>query len=421
MSSLFSLSIYLIHALSDTRVRAALADHISTLEHYLELHQQHRARRRKLHHLLMKFLVVHCWEKMLRRINNWSSQGYIYSLGVVNLKQLGDVLASNHKTLPEKYTKRNNKELARLVISMVENGQMASAIVEPCQRAKEDWGPVVLTNLVASLRAGGTYNETTYIEFHRLLLSTLLAYGYALSALDGRQWGEEGLVQEYTRVYLCANLLRQIASSLMIRQHLWACRSLLTLPVNSSSLLALYRGYTRFSSKICRDPSDVDGPPFQDEHAPGTDEVLLTWIRLQVSHLLALGTITRAFGYPTSRIPEVSLLAVQMPPQSLTMELWTTTVDKLFTDTHAFSLSPFGPESVKDTILDHTPTKTVSSKHSVFSDFKPIHLKIPQPPTYGNPAHHCETLLVSFMLFPDKIPGGIDVGLMELLKVMFYH
>lgn len=419
MRSLFSLSIYLIHALSDTTRGAALADHISTLEHYLELHQQHRAFRRKFHHLLIKFLVVHCWEKMLRRINDWSSQGYIHSLGIVNLEELKDAVASSHETLPEKYTKRDNKELARLVVSMVENGQMASAIVEPCQRAKEDWGPVVLTNLVASLRDGGTYNETTYIEFHRLLLSTLLAYGYAINALDGRQWGKEGLVQEYTRVYLCAILLRQIASSLMIRQHLWACRSFLALPVNSSSLLALYRGYTHFPSKICRDP-DVDGAPFQDEHGANTDEVFLTWIRLQVSHLLALGTITRAFGFPISRIPQVTLLAVQMPSQSLTMELWTTTVDKLFTDINALLLDGFDAQSVKDAILDHTPTKAVPSKHSVFSDFRLIHCKKPQHPIYGNPVHHCETLLVSFMMHPDRIPGGIDVGLMELLQVMFY-
>jgi hypothetical protein len=103
------------------------------------------------------------------------------------------------------------------------------------------------------------------------------------------------------------------------------------------------------------------------------------------------------------------------------MELWTTTVDKLFTGINALLLDGFDAQSVKDAILDHTPTKAVHSKHSVFSDFRLIHCKKPQHPTYGNPVHHCETLLVSFMMHPDRIPGGIDVGLMELLQVMFYN
>jgi hypothetical protein len=118
----------------------------------------------------------------------------------MELKALKAVVASSDKTIPKKYANRNNKKLATLVISMVEKGQMASAVVEPSLRKQEDWGLVTFTNLLPSLKRGGVYDETTCVEFHRLLVTTLLAYGYALDTLNKHQQGSEGIAQKYNQL-----------------------------------------------------------------------------------------------------------------------------------------------------------------------------------------------------------------------------
>jgi hypothetical protein len=103
----------------------------------------------------------------------------------------------------------------------MEKGQMASVIMKSEQ----------LTNLAASFKGGdGVYDETTCIEFHRLLVATLLAYGRALFTLSKHQEGSGNIVEKYNRVFICASLLRQIASSPMVRQHLQACQPQLQIP-----------------------------------------------------------------------------------------------------------------------------------------------------------------------------------------------
>ena len=76
---------------------------------------------------------------MSRRTQDWSSQRCIYILGSVN----PDTLRA--RAAPPKYAMRDNKELAALVNTMVENGQMTSVIMEAC--GKPEWHLEELTNL----------------------------------------------------------------------------------------------------------------------------------------------------------------------------------------------------------------------------------------------------------------------------------
>jgi hypothetical protein len=417
------LNAYYSCSISYLRTSATLADHICTLEDYLILYQQsHEADlKKKLQTLLTKYLLVHCWEKMHRRINNWSSQGYIYILGSIQLQALTSAVA---KAIPNKYANRNNRELAALVISMVEKGQMASAVVEPCLRIQKAWGPVTFTNLLPSLKKGGIYDETTCVEFHRLLVTTLLAYGYALNAL---YQGSEGIARKYNQLFICASLLRQIASSLMIRQHLWACRSLLNLPFNNPAFLKLYHDFTHFPDFGCLDynSSDRDDEPeaFESDDMAKRDEVFLVWARLQVGHLLALGTLSRAFSSTSSKVPAVTLLAVRGPSETPRVELWTTTVDKLLSHSPGAGSDPgvdiqpypFDAVSVKAAILSHIPRETGPNMHSVFAHFRPVHNKN-QRCTFGDATFHCEVLMALLMKCPEKIPG-IDPGVMGLCRV----
>jgi hypothetical protein len=390
------------------------------LENYLEHHQTTRDGNGKiLQNFFTKYLVAQCWEKMSQWIGDWSSQGYIYLLGTINMDQLRYEVASPSAPMPKKYVNRNNAELAVLVTSMVEKGQMASVIMERCGRP--EFRSEQLTNLVASFRVGGIYDETTCVEFHRLLLATLLAYGHALIALKERSEGMESIAHKYDRVYICASLLRQIASSLMLRQHLWASQVLLSVPVTNSIAIGRYKEYTGFRSEGCNDYIlDGAGSDHLEGGSMSKVEVFLGWIRRQVAHLLALGTISRAFGVERAKIPQLSLVIVQYPQQQQpAMEPWTVTVDKLLDHTTSAPSEPplLNAESIKMTILDRTRA-TMTNQHPVFHSFKGIHLN--HQPAFGHAMMHSEMILAAFMTYSQKILGETDVDLIGLFQVMFY-
>jgi hypothetical protein len=125
-----------------------------------------------------------------------------------------------------------------------------------------------------------------------------------------------------------------------------------------------------------------------------TDEMYLQWICLQVSHLLALGTVSRAFSAPSSRVPAVSLLAVKYPQIPHAMRLWTAIIDRVFE--RAFNrTNTFDAESVKAVILEYTKFPKKLPQHSAFVHFLPIHSK--QPIMYGNSTMHCKAVLASHM------------------------
>jgi hypothetical protein len=161
----------------------------------------------------------------------------------------------------------------------VDNGLMESAIMKRC--GKEGWSSKQLTSLVESFRViqGGTYDTTTCIAFHWLLLATLLAYGFALFAFVNED-GED-VAPKYKQLFLCTGLLWQIVSSLMLHQHLFACGSILWAlpsPTNNSDMLKKFRNYTQFPKCKCNDymDPDPDDQIMEDPRVP-SDEVYLRW------------------------------------------------------------------------------------------------------------------------------------------------
>ena len=355
---------------------------------------------------------------MLRRIGDWSAQGCIYVLGSINL----DMLRSQVKlieTLPVKYTNLNNKELGVLVIWMVENELMATVVMEP---SGKPWNQQLLADLV-TLFKGGDYNKTTCADFHQLLVAALLSYGHALYALSNHKGKPKTFDQKYHRVYICASLLRQLASSLMLRQHLWVCKSLLHTPINTEHSLNNYNTYTGFPKLGCHDY--MSGGPDHDFTDEGDiDEVFLVWIRLQAAHLLALGTISRAFGSPDSKIPTICLVAVKSSQDHKpVMEDWEVTVDDIFAHTPHGNLNPqVNAEAVKKAILARTSPTTTSNRHTIFKNFNRIHNpdpNRPNAPAFGNATKHCEMVLTTLAKYPcEKILGEADGELMGLFKVI---
>lgn len=92
-------------------------------------------------------------------------------------------------SLPE-YPDCHNEDLGELVLNMVRSGQMEKAIMEECGRSDCH---SAFTNLVATFESlqlnpsqthDAMYNIDTCVEFHWLLLATLLTYGKGLCVLS---------------------------------------------------------------------------------------------------------------------------------------------------------------------------------------------------------------------------------------------
>ena len=69
------------------------------------------------------------------------------------------------------------------------------------------------------------------------LVTTLIAYGYALIALGSHKGEPVTFDEKYHHVFICNNLLCQLVSSLMLHQHQWVCKSLLHAPINTLMII----------------------------------------------------------------------------------------------------------------------------------------------------------------------------------------
>ena len=343
------------------------------------------------------YLVVQCWRKMFQRIIDWSSQGYIFELSEVPV----DKLEPNTSYAPRR--NRHNHDLARILLSMDEKDQVRSLIMEPC--GKSEWRSERLTNLLSTFtqlehqtsQHHEMYNLNTCVEFHRLLVATLLAYGIALSTLRDNK--EDGACLK--RVWHCGGLLREIASSLMLRQHLKACVAWISIPINEEGHLKRYQDYTGFPETGCQDPDVADpglgnAPGMDLDGSESSDIVFLKWIRLQVNHWLALGTLSRTVGFPSDQDAKltISLLAVNFPNSPRPMESWRDTVKNLI----SLNLNPacsYSASDVEEFIAARIARPPQPDQHRVF---KKWHKGYTFTATI-----HCEAALASLAKYADDV------------------
>jgi hypothetical protein len=302
---------------------------------------------------------------------------------------------------------------------------------------KPSWSSEQLTNLVAvfaQLKELGTpqqhdymYGPTTCVEFHWLLLATLLTFGKALFALkdtpwtSGTDWG-----QKCQHVWFCGGLLHEIASLLMLCQHLWTCQKWLSIPINKEMDLKCYQDYMGFPILLCRNPNTDnlahdDGGDISLDGSESLDQVFLKWIRLLVRHWLSLGILSRALGSPSNfqakvspEIPPVSLLAVRYPKLPLPLEPWETTVDYVVGNTPS---QLYNAKDVKNIILGYIQSAH-QTQHPLFTKWRPA--------IHGHKIHcdctiHCELALGSLTAYALQLPFEQikDYSeLKELLQVM---
>jgi hypothetical protein len=362
---------------------------------------------------------------MLCRIVNWSSQGYIYQLGTVPEQQLkpGGPYTAHTRD-------RNNLGLARVMLMMADQGMIGS-IMERCGRS--EWRSERFTNLLsafARLDEQDTpqlhldmYSADTCVEFHRLLVGTLLAFANALFVLGEQERSDvSGRKEACKQVWIVGGLLREIASSLMLRQHLKSCTPWLSIPTNDERHLRSYKQYTGFPHEGCRDPTP-DDPGLSNDLNLGLngseelDEVFLEWIRLQVIHWLSLGAISRSFGSPSYSGVElgVTLLAVKYPDRPRPVEPWKTTVHNLVS---RFSRS-YSAEDVIQCIISSVPSPCKPNQHPVFKKWAGTVAGGAKSVKFDSTVH-CEAALASLAKYADYIPiKQMHIDLTALLQVCF--
>jgi hypothetical protein len=190
-----------------------LSNHIQTVVHYLKTHKSFRDELRLPHQIYFSiYLVARCWPKMRKRINSWSSRGYIFALSAIGREDLEEEVSANFEKISAASADRHNRELAKTVAQMVRNGEMENVIMRPPGRP--EWDLTLITSLggikqdAPQHKDNGTYDVTTCFDFHQLLIATLLAYGSASKNVNAHKGkGTTGLVEQCRRVWVCGNLL----------------------------------------------------------------------------------------------------------------------------------------------------------------------------------------------------------------------
>jgi len=398
-----------------------LANHISTVEDYLKRHQRVDATQQADHEILLTaYLVTRCWLKMYRRMVTWSSQGYIYYLGTISEDKLKGLLSREIPSDQPEHPDRHNEDLAEMVLYMVRSGLMESAIMKECKGSN---CRLTLTNLVATFESresnstrlhASMYNAATCVEFHQLLLAALLAYGQGLCALNtAHNESVKVMAKGCQQVGYAGDLLRQIASSLMLRQHLSMCEGLLNIPSNDAKHLLEYQGYTHFPHDGCLNPPGDDAENAVETSSEALGNVYLTWIRLQVSHWLGVGTISRAFSASAaaaSAVPSISLIAVRYPNGPRELEPWEDTVKDLFRTTPP---ALYSVEEVVDVVIRIANQPETPGQHHVFKKWKGI---VNGKNTTAESAIHCEAALASLAKWSHSLPLTDNIDLKELLQ-----
>ena len=276
---------------------------------------------------------------------------------------------------------------------------MESAIMKECENSN---CRSTLTNLVATfeLRESNStrlhvsmYNAATCVEFHQLLLAALLAYGKGLCALNtARNESVKAMAKRCQQVGYAGDLLRQIASSLMLRQHLSMCEGLFSVPSNVAKHLLEYRNYTGFPHDGCLNPPGDDAESAVETSSEGLGDVYLMWICLQVSHWLGVGTISRAFSSPevaASTVPSIYFIAVRHPNGPRELEPWRDTMKDLFKQTPP---ELYSVEEVVEVVIRIVNQPEIPGQHHVFKKWKDI---VNGKNTTAKPAIHCEAALAS--------------------------
>jgi hypothetical protein len=444
-------------------------NHLRTLVEFLEHYSKNQEKRPQYATVFCSYLVSTCWPKMRRRMHNWISQSCIYHLGSLS----EDALRNGYRVWVKGEgvaTLRGRRDFSLL--------QALEMDAYPLKSAQTSTGADQFPNLLTSLKRvmnvsqvlmTQTYNEDSCVEFHSLLMASLLEFGQALDQLAEAQsqrqnqgssskgTGEDGCannsiggspsvavsmksqLSENTdhpamRASSLAALLWNVVHSRMLRFHLDMLSSSDLLPNLSrvdETHRRVYLTYTGFRVSLPTDASqavekdrepekenndveDDSGEVDDEEVASASDprqkqayllKMYLRRLRLHASHFEALNILTRFAATETPTNFKFILLAVK--GKSCEMMGWRKTIELAISSTDS-EAEFFNPSIAFDTLQ-----LAIRNGHS--SPDVPTLLKMYRQKGSGEiplefkGAMHCETVLASLMMSRGSVVGSAEL------------
>jgi hypothetical protein len=235
-----------------------------------------------------------------------------------------------------------------------------------------------------------TYVGNTYLEFHNLLVASLLAYKSALKALKKLPTPPTTWTKEIERVWSFALLLWRIAYSRILARHL-------------DVLQPFLHEQNGDGESFAQTDNDIDS-----EFGDGNEEdevkimngeklssVVKRWIRLQVQHFASLKVLTSISDKLSTHL-EVSLLSVN-PCATSEIISWEDTIKNLFDvakplDHERLQSAEHVIEVLKEKFRRLDAAKKCRGVVRKFLKGDPSHFGI-----------HCEGVLASIHKFPDNV------------------
>jgi len=402
------------------------------VEEFVNLHQDMRDKwqqRRLMSKQFTAYLVTRCYEKMRRRVGHWSSEGFIYYLGQVKVENLRNAVAQTD----DMYTYMGwcNLDLCKAVAENLD--QIQDHIINHCPST---YAVPQLTHLVSGCKRivadsqeppqSNLYNESTCVEFHQLLVATLLAYGKALNELyDSRQKKAPvaGLVPLAQRIWYCASMLWRLAYSGILNHHLEVLdtNEWLRVPMYRQQHITNYQQFTVFSHQDETSHSAMEEVDDEDEEFECMTEssaivniakTFRTWLHLLVSHWEALSVLSHNAARPNSSI-RITFLAMQSHTGSYNVTEWELTIKRLVQDCCPLltNSEPIDAATVIKYLWSQIATALQAQHcHSIFHRFRNSNLS-------WRGILHCDAALVSLVEFVDNLSAGC-MPIQRVIKVM---
>jgi hypothetical protein len=173
--------------------------HIATVTSFINRYKDNPGKRTSLFETFLQYLIAACYKKMSKRVRQWSFIGVLYHLHAVPDEHVQLVFDQYHVkdlVLPAETPTSVN------ILGRYLSPEVIPFIIDNYPGGRESMS---LSTLSAKLSARevNIYDGTTCVEFHKLLIATLIGYAKSLRIVDP----QTKVVHAVTAVYGYALLL----------------------------------------------------------------------------------------------------------------------------------------------------------------------------------------------------------------------
>jgi len=387
-----------------------------------------------------KYIVACCWEKMHRQITHWFSRIGIRSFFLVNRDRLLD----HFRTCESIPSTRQDSMLCHFLKEKEKDILDILSRLCPYHKLLPDLGKLVAT--FESIRASpemsatrtpgtsatrtpgtGLYTWAICYEFHKLFVSSLIAYGNSLHILS-RVHSELGALQKanitpkaqslidrlkeklpnlFEQVLKCVYLVWRITNSHILRHHfklLQTCHCLSFLSkaeaVPESTVFGCLTRELKLEAVIELEDGNVFNPePVEGDNESDDEEFtsildifhldksFMKWMQLLVAYHVGQNILTSKSAISASILQKLNIspvTAIQPSGVDREMEPW----DELLKSRHLHFSQDLNVNIIIEAIKNEVKTRPGESCHNIFRKFQ---LQVFQPDFPGK--LHCKMIL----------------------------